>query len=161
MSDPVYIYPLLRHGLAVMIVGLVAGFVLAFSILGQISLSPFPFVIPYQMPGTTAAWARMHSGCLMNGLMLLVFAAIHGYFPLRGPTIGKIARCFIVVAWANVLFYFFGALSPNRGLALSQTPAGVADWASYLAYIPAVVGAGLLIGVLVTLLFSLPRKNEL
>lgn len=161
MSDQVNLNTLLKHGMLVMIVGLVGGFGLAFSILGQISLSPIPLVIPYELPGTTQAWARIHTGCLMNGLMLILFALALPKFPLGAHTVQRISLGFILIAWSNVLFYIFGALSPNRGLALSETPAGGANWASFLAYIPAVIAAVLLILILIKLLISLPGKNEL
>lgn len=160
MTNPVNLNLLLKHGLIIMIIGLVAGFGLTFSILGQISLSPIPFVIDYQMPGTTEAWARMHTGCLINGLMLILFALALPKFPLRTRTAQRIALGFILVGWSNTLFYIFGAFSPNRGLALSETPAGAANWASFIAYIPAVIAAVLLILLLLKLLFSLPGKNE-
>lgn len=161
MADPVNLNSLLKHGLIVMIIGLVAGFGLTFSILGQISLSPIPFVIAYELPGTTEAWARMHTGCLMNGLMLIIFALALPKFPLGTHSVQRIALGFILVAWSNTLFYIFGAFSPNRGLALSETPAGAANWASFIAYIPAVIAAVLLVLVLIKLLISLPGKNEL
>lgn len=161
MADPVNLNTLLKHGIIVMIVGLIGGFGLTFSILGQISLSPIPFVIAYELPGTTEAWARIHTGCLMNGLMLVLFALVLPRFPLSSHETQRISTGFIFVAWANVLFYFFGAFSPNRGLALSETPAGAANWASYVAYIPAVVAAVLLILILFKLLISLPGRNEL
>lgn len=161
MADPVNINAMLKHGIVVMIVGLVSGFGLTFSILGQISLSPIPFVIAYELPGTTEAWARMHTGCLMNGLMLVLFAMAMPRFTLNTHLVQKLSLGFILVAWSNVLFYFFGAFSTNRGLALSETPAGAANWASFIAYIPAVIAAVLLILVLFKLLFSLPGRNEL
>ena len=161
MSDHLHTNRLIKHGILVMIIGLFAGFGLTFSILGQISLSPIPLVIDYQMPGTTSAWARMHTGCLLNGIMLLVFAALRPRFALSSHQEASISKGFVFIAWANVLFYVFGALSPNRGLALSETPAGAANWASYVAYIPAVIAAVLLLLILVRLLMNLPGKRHL
>lgn len=161
MNDQVNLNLILKHGIMVMIFGLFAGFALAFSILGQISLSPVPFVIDYQLPGTISAWARLHTGCLMNGLMLIVFSLVLPRFGLSAHSLQTISKGFVLIAWSNVLFYLFGALSPNRGLALSETPAGPANWASYLAYIPAVIAAVVLILILFKLLFALPGKRDL
>ena len=161
MSDHLHTNRLIKHGILVMIVGLFSGFGLTFSILGQISLSPIPFVIDYELPGTTSAWARMHTGCLMNGLMLLAFAALRPRFTLSSSQESSISKSFVFIAWANVLFYIFGAFSPNRGLALNETPAGGANWASYVAYIPAVIAAVLLLLVLIRLLANLPSKRHL
>ncbi|WP_299850849.1 hypothetical protein [uncultured Roseovarius sp.] len=161
MNDHIHANRLIKHGILVMIIGLLSGFGLTFSILGQVSLSPIPFVIDVQMPSSTEAWARIHTGCLMNGLMLLAFAALLPRFAMSEHSIGKITKMFVFVAWANVLFYVFGALSPNRGLALSETPAGPANWASYIAYIPAVFAALLLLLVLVKMLMNLPGKKHL
>ncbi|WP_171210246.1 MULTISPECIES: hypothetical protein [unclassified Ruegeria] len=161
MSDQLHANRLIKHGILVMIIGLICGFGLTFSILGQISLSPIPLVIDYQMPGTTAAWARMHTGCLMNGIMLLAVAALYPRFVLTTRQEAGISKGLVFVAWANVLFYIFGAFSPNRGLALSETPAGGANWASFIAYIPAVIAAVLLLIILARLLMALPSKRDL
>lgn len=160
MSEQAHLNSLLKHGILVMIVGLIGGFGLAFSILDQISLSPIPIVIPYELPGTTEAWARIHSGCLMNGLMLILFAIVLPKFTLVGASVQRICLGFILIAWANTLFHIFGAFSPNRGLALSETPAGPANWASFVAYNPAVIAAVLLILILIKLLLNLPGRTK-
>ena len=60
---------LVQHGLIILFLGLVGGFMLLFAVLGQISLSPIPLAFGYVIPGEPAQWRAVHVGNIMNGLM--------------------------------------------------------------------------------------------
>ncbi len=66
---------LIRHGAAVMLLGMVAGFAYAFSLLGEISLSPIPVTFADNFPGRADGWRAAHVGNILNGVMIVALAS--------------------------------------------------------------------------------------
>ncbi len=65
---------LIKHGLAAMMVALMAGMCLIFAMIGGISLSPLPVFLEWTIPGTVQGWRAVHIGMLMNGMMAICWA---------------------------------------------------------------------------------------
>lgn len=152
---------LIRQGLLVLLVGLLCGFGLAFSISGAVALSPIPLSWDYTMEAPPRAWRAAHVGAISNGLMAVLIAVILPFVDLAAGTTRKITTGTIVVIWGNAIFYVASLWAPNRGLSLGDTMAGPGNLAGVIAYVPAVVAAVLLIGIVGFLIHALPRAREL
>ena len=137
------------HGVLVILVGAMSGFMLTFSLLGEIGLSPLPRVIDVHVPGAVRAWRGAHVGNMLNGVLILALAAGMGYVSLSDS--GQKFTCWgmVGVVWGNALFYVFAVFAPNRGLSFTDTRYGEASIAGVLAYLPALIAAVLLIMVCV------------
>ncbi len=66
---------MLGNGLLVVLVSMLAGFMLMFSLLGGMEIWPGT-LLAIPVYGTTEGWVRAHSGGLTNGLLLLVIAVL-------------------------------------------------------------------------------------
>lgn len=135
---------MLGHGALVMIMGMVAGFALTFSLLGTIEIWPFPG-IAFEMPGTTRGWVAAHTGCILNGLMVMAVALALPHLELVGRTRQWVAYGLIATAWANTAFYAFANIAPNRGLSMGANRFGEGNLAGVLAFAPALIGAYIVI----------------
>ncbi len=147
-----YSHKLIQHGVLAMLVGLIAGFLLIFSMLGGASLSPLPVFIDFKLPGTEAGWRVVHLGTLLNGIMAIAIACAMRTVYL---TEGKARWVFLGTAlavWGNFCFYLFGMFAPNHGLTLDANRLGEASWASVFAFAPALLGAITLIMALIFVL---------
>jgi len=147
------------HGLVICLIGLIGGFLLIFSILEVISLSPIPIYLDYKIPGTVAAWKAVHVGNIMNGLMAILFALTIPKLDLTITAKKFVAYGTIFTIWGNAFFYFFGVFAPNRGLTLGDNSLGDANWAGVLAFAPAFVGALTLIAIVIVMLRAIPKDN--
>ncbi|MEL0151550.1 MAG: hypothetical protein VW950_07930, partial [Rhodobiaceae bacterium] len=91
---------LIGHALLVLIVGLLAGFMLAFSLIGGLEVMPSIFMgIP--VFGTTEGWVRAHSGGIVNALLMIAVAFA---LPHCGLALGRLAlyaKGIVFVGWAN------------------------------------------------------------
>lgn len=141
-----------KNGLAVILLGLLGGFLFLFNILGAISLSPLPISIDYQLPGTSNQWRAVHTGNIMNGIMAIAFAFVLGYLDLSKASQRFVSFGTISAVWGNAGFYVFGVFAPNRGLSLGDNSVGEANWAGVLAFLPAFVVAFVLIFVVIVML---------
>lgn len=146
---------MMRHGFYVILLGLLGGFGLAFNVLGEIALSPFPFRIDYQIPGDSDRWRAVHTGNIMNGLMAVVLALVVTKLQLREGARTFICFGTVFTVWGNAFFYVFSVFSPNRGLSMSSSKIGDPNWASVLAYVPAILAAITLIFVILVILKGL------
>jgi len=151
---------LVQHGLVVLLIGLVGGFFLLFSVLGQISLSPLPLAFDYVIPGDAAQWRAVHVGNIMNGLMAIIFALLIPALTLSETTVRRIAIGLVCTIWGNALFYIFGILTPNRGLSLGDNPVGEANWAAPIAFAPAFIVAFVLMVIVIVMLRNLPAAED-
>jgi len=147
---------LIRNGLAVMIVALLAGFVLVFSMVGAISFSPLPVFVPLEMPGSVQGWRAVHVGSMLNGVMAVVVGLAMGRFALGDRSAAVVAWGAIIAIWGNVCFYVFGMFAPDHGVTLQSNRLGEANLAGAIAFIPAFVGAVTLIVALTALLLAKP-----
>jgi hypothetical protein len=149
---------LIRNGLAVMIVALLAGFVLVFSMVGAISFSPLPVFIPMEMPGSAQGWRAVHVGSMLNGVMAVVVGLAMRRFALSDRAAAIVSWGAIIAIWANVSFYVFGMFAPDHGVTLQSNRLGAANLSGVIAFIPAFVGAVTLIVALSVLLLAKPAR---
>lgn len=136
------------HALVLLVIGLLAGFMLAFSLIGGLEILPSVF-IGIATFGTTEGWVRAHSGGIMNGLMLIAFAFI---LPHCGLALGRIqlyAKGIIFAGWANTIFYWTGNASGNRSLSFSDNALGSSNFLGIIGYTLAVIAALLTIYICV------------
>lgn len=147
---------LLKHGFTALLVGLVAGFLFTFSLIGGVSFSPIPLAIEIDIPGTTKGWRVLHVGMLMNGLMAIAVALSMRHVCLSCQKARRVYAGTTIAVWGNFSFYFFGMFAPNRGLTAGGNQLGEASVAGVLAFFPAILGAVALIYVCWIMLRSEP-----
>jgi hypothetical protein len=151
---------IIQNGLAVCLLGLFGGFIFLFNLLGEISFSPIPITIAYEIPGDPARWRPVHTGNIMNGLMIIVFALILPMMRMSERTAKFVAYGLCCTVWGNAAFYIFGALAPNRGLSIGANKHGDASVAGLLAFWPAIIVAFVLITAIIIMLRSLPKNDQ-
>ncbi len=142
---------LIRNGAAVMLLGMIAGFAFAFSLLGEVSLSPIPITFADSFPGRPDGWRAAHVGNILNGVMIVALASAYPHLALAAERERMVTRALIVTVWGNACFYIFGVFAPNHGLSLGDNDLGSGNLAGALAYIPAMVAAVAVIFALVTI----------
>ena len=143
-------YLVTLHAVLVLLVGLVAGVLLVFSLLDAVNLWPFP-VWKVSIPGSTRGWQAAHVGGIMNGIMLIALAFLMGKLALSARQYTGCAWGLIATGWGNTVFYWAGNFAPNRGLSMADTPYGAADLAGDLAFL----GGGGAMLILFTVTFML------
>jgi hypothetical protein len=133
MNEPVGVTPRTRailalNGMLGILAGLLGGFAFTFSILGFIEIFPFLPRIDTTVPGTEAAWRAVHSGSIMNGLLLIALAAVGQLIRLgtRGQRV--LLWTAVITVWGNIVGYYTAAIGGDRGLQF-----GI-DWENTLAY---------------------------
>ena len=124
----------IANGMTVLIIGLIAGVMLVFSMLGGVGLWPFP-IWAVEVPGTVRGWSAAHVGGILNGVMLAVLAVLMTRLELEGKAAFWVGWGLIITGWANTIFYWAGNLSANRGLSVTETPYGQGDLAGALAFL--------------------------
>lgn len=135
---------LIGHGALVIVIGLIAGLMLAFALVGGIKLWPI-LDITMDIPGSARGWQAAHTGGLMNGTLMIVVAISLPLIPLTTKQVKWVYWMFISMAWGNTVFYWFGNFSQNRGLSVGATPFGEGDIYGAIAYIVAIIAAVLTI----------------
>ena len=136
-----YSNKLIRQGFFGILVSLVSGFILIFSMIGGASLSPIPLLIEFDVPGTAAGWRGVHIGMMMNGIMAISFGAAMRAFYLNDTQAFRVFLGTVIAVWGNFMFYLFGMFAPNHGLTLEANAMGEASLAGAFAFFPALVGA--------------------
>ena len=129
----------IANGMAVLFIGLVAGVMLIFELLGGIGLWPLP-ILEIDMPGTSRGWTAAHVGGILNGVMIAGLALLMSYLKMSGKAAFWVGWGLIVTGWANTIFYWAGNVSSNRGLSVAGTPFGPGDLAGAVAFIGGGVG---------------------
>lgn len=127
------------HGMLVLMMGLLAGVMLIFSILGAVALWPFP-TWEVEIPGSTRGWVSAHSGGVLNGVMMAGLALLMGKLKLEGSRAFWVGWGLIIVGWGNTLFYWAANFSANRGLSPAATTHGEGGVWATLAFVGGVVG---------------------
>ena len=122
------------NGLAVLFIGLVAGVMLVFAMLGGVGLWPLP-IMEVDVPGTARGWTAAHVGGILNGVMIAVLALLMGQLEMAGKPAFWVGWGLIITGWANTIFYWAGNMSENRGLSVTATPFGPGDLAGALAFL--------------------------
>lgn len=133
------------HGMIVLLIGLLSGFGLIFSLMDAIALWPLP-AIEVAIPGTTRGWQAAHVGGILNGVMMAGIALLITRFELTSKRLLWVGWGMIITGWGNTLFYFAGNLSQNRGLSMGDTPFGPADIWGALSFVG---GAGAMLFTIV------------
>ena len=125
---------LVVHGCAVLVVALLAGLMLTFSMAGGYIVWPV-LDIPADIVGSVRGWKAAHVGGLTNGLMLLVFAVLLAKVPMVDRTRNIACWCFIATGWGNTLFYWAGNLAANRGVSFHGNSYGESSIAGKVAFL--------------------------
>lgn len=154
-------FGLMRHSLVVLLAGLLCGLGLGFAINGEVGLSPIPLTWEYTMAAEPRAWRSAHVGAITNGLMGLILAIILPFMGQSAKAISRLCLYTILVMYGNLVFYVAALWAPNRGLSFTGTEAGPGNLAGVIAYIPAILAAGLLIAVVIYLIATIPRQRDL
>lgn len=129
-----FTFRVIGHAMAVLLLGLVAGLGLVFSLLDAVTLWPLP-VWDVSIPGSTRGWQSAHVGGILNGVMIAVGALLMDYLTLSGGQRRWVGWGLIITGWANTVFYWAGNFAPNRGLSVSATPYGEGDIMGALAFL--------------------------
>ncbi len=131
---------MIGHGAVVLFFGLLGGLGLGMSLIGGFEIVP-GYILAFEPPGDSAAWARTHVGGLMNGLMVIGFALlIHA---MRIPE--SLARHFfwmiVGAGYANTLFYWAGMFAASRSLTFGDNRLGETSLVGVIGLAPAFVFA--------------------
>lgn len=127
-------YQVIGYGMVVLLIGLIAGIMLIFSLLDAVTLWPLP-AWEVSIPGTTRGWQAAHVGGILNGVMIGGAGLLMMKLALTGKRAQWVGWGMIITGWANTLFYWAGNLSANRGLSVGTTPYGEGDLAGALAFL--------------------------
>ena len=120
-----YFHRVVLHAIIVLSIGLIAGLMLAFSLLDAVNLWPLP-VWEVTIPGSDRGWASAHVGGILNGIMLIVLINLATKLDLSERDFRLSAWSLIITGWGNTVFYWAGNLAPNRGLSVELTRCTVA-----------------------------------
>ena len=132
--NPRLSYLVIANGMLVLLVGLLAGIMLIFSLLEAVTLWPLP-VWEVSIPGSTRGWQAAHVGGILNGVMIGGAGLLMQKLALTGRRDLLVGWGMIITGWANTLFYWAGNFSANRGLSVDATPFGEGDLAGALAFL--------------------------
>ena len=94
-----------------------------------------------EIPGDSSAWARAHTGGLLNGLLVLAFAWVVSTLDLAERKSFHIWWMIVGTAYANTIFYWAGILAPNRAITAGSNRLGEASLAGVIGFLPAAVFA--------------------
>jgi hypothetical protein len=124
---------LVFHGAVVVMLGLLIGF-------------PHAFVLTGQIAGEERAWRMAHLEGLLNGMIVLLAAAVSGWIVLSARQQSWLAWSLIAAAYGNVIASVLGATFGVRGLALAPPVANmVMNLLFWIAIVGILAGVGLLI----------------
>jgi len=130
----------MANGMFVLMIGLLAGVMLIFSLLGAVTLWPLP-AWEVSIPGSTRGWQAAHVGGILNGVMIVGAGMVMRILDLSPSRARWVGWGMIITGWANTLFYWAGNVAPNRGLSVAETPFGEGSFAGALAFLGG--GAGM------------------
>jgi hypothetical protein len=139
------------HGMIILLIGLLAGFGLVFSLMEAIAIWPLP-AIDVQIPGSSRGWQAAHVGGIMNGIMMAGVALLMSRFELSGKRLAWVGWGMIITGWGNTLFYFAGNFSQNRGLSVAETPFGPGDIWGTLSFLGG--GSAMLFTIVATIILA-------
>jgi hypothetical protein len=146
---------MMANGFLVLLVSMLAGFMLIFSLVGGFEIWPGN-ILDFSVYGSSEGWVRAHSGGVTNGLLVLAIA-----FALPHINVSKfqeklLAYGFVYVAWSFTVFYWLGNASANRSLTFGDNQVGESSLVSVLGFLP-----GLPSVVLVVVLLIIAAKGIL
>lgn len=126
---------MIAHGFLVTLVGMLAGFMLMFKMLGGLEYWPGTF-LEISVYGTTEGWIRAHSGGVTNGMLTIIVALTLPKLELSERMTAFFAWGLIYCAWTFTAFYWIGNRSANRALSIGDNVFGAADWLSVIGFVP-------------------------
>jgi len=110
---------MVAHGALIFLAGMLAGFPLAFEILGRVELWPIPGSLEIEMPGDTRGWRMAHLEGVLNGVLLISVAAVAHRLRLSERAFAWVAWGLIVTGWGNIVASWLAPLSGSRGLSFT------------------------------------------
>jgi len=119
------------HGAVVILLGLLAGF-------------PYALVITGSLVSSERAWRMAHLEGVLNGLLVIVVAAVWDRLALDGWKRDVLAWSLVLMAYGNVVASVIGATFAVRGLEPGGSPSNTLV---YLLFMMAVVGIVVGIGL--------------
>tara|TARA_B100000925_G_scaffold288102_1_gene268506 strand:+ start:897 stop:1349 length:453 start_codon:yes stop_codon:yes gene_type:complete len=131
---------MIGHSAIVIFIALLAGWGLAMSLIGGFEIFPGN-ILSFEIPGDSSAWARAHTGGLLNGLLVLAIAWVLSTLDLNERKSFHIWWMIIGTAYANTVFYWAGILAPNRAITAGSNRLGDASLAGVIGFLPAAVFA--------------------
>ena len=126
---------MLANGMLVILVAMLAGFMLMFSLLGGFEIWPGN-TLHFSVYGTAEGWVRAHSGGAMNGLLVIAIALSLPKLNLSEAMQKFTAWGFIYVAWSFTVFYWFGNAAGNRALSIGDNVLGPSDVFGVIGFLP-------------------------
>lgn len=155
-----------KHGLFSLLLGLITGVVLIFSVLGEVSLRPW-LQSSLQIPGEVSIWRGAHAGALMNGVMCIVLSLGLPYLKPSEAQMQRVCLGLVIMVWGNGIFYVARAWGNTRGLAFDSLHFGGGNVADTLAIVAASVAMVstfyaviVMLRLLRTVLASLPVGSD-
>lgn len=136
------------HGMLVILVAMLAGFMLIFSLTGGFEVWPGT-ILSIPVFGTTEGWVRAHTGGVTNGLLVLAVAYVLLHLNYSAGKEKFVAYGFVYVAWSFTIFYWFGNAAGNRALTLGDNPLGQSDLMGVIGFLPALPSVFLVLVLLV------------
>src|SRR5436190_587322 len=97
------------HGAVVILLGLLAGF-------------PYALVVTGSLAGSERAWRMAHLEGVLNGLLVIVVAAVWDRLALDGWKRDVLAWSLVLIAYGNVVASVIGATFAGRGLEPGGSP---------------------------------------
>ena len=112
------------HGAVVILLGLLAGF-------------PYALVVTGTLASSERAWRMAHLEGVLNGLVVIVVAAVWDRLALEGRKRDVLVWALVMMAYGNVVASAIGATFGVRGLAPGYS---FSNTLVYLLFMAAVVG---------------------
>jgi len=132
---------MLGHGFVGILVGLLMGYGLIFSVLERIEIWPF-LSIDGTVPGSMGAWRAAHTGPIMNGLLCIAGAVAINWVPLSQAQQKFLTWGLVFTVWANFAFYLGGIFGNAHSLTGGSTEKfGEANLFDLIGFFPALVAA--------------------
>lgn len=135
------------HGILMIFSTLLFGVFLWMNLIGGFEIIP-GYIIHFQIPGTPEGWARTHVGPALNGMMVIAVAFVLPMLDFTEKVAKRLAFIIVAEGWANVVFYFFGNFTENRGLSFGPNQLGENNIFSVVALGPAYLFGVLALGAL-------------
>ena len=150
---------MIGHSAIVIFIALLAGWGLAMSLIGGVEIFPGNILF-FVIPGDSSAWARAHTGGLLNGLLILAFAWALSTLDLSERKAFHIWWMIVGTAYANTIFYWAGIMAPNRAITAGSNRLGEASFAGVVGFLPAAVFALVLMLAMVIVARAAFSKNN-
>lgn len=131
---------MIGHGCVLFLIALVAGFGLVMSLIGGFEILP-GLTLLFELPGDSSAWARTHSGGLLNGLMVFIFALMIHAMDIKGVLATRLFWMIVGAGYANTIFYWGGMLSETRALTFGDNVFGETSLIGVIGLLPAFIFA--------------------